>query len=133
MQPPATAGQVEALRARVRAELGAPLPAGYEEFLLRYNGLDSNGLRVYATETVPLAGRPDRTLEGFVEANRAWRADEYYERLLVFAESAQRLYVYDLDEKRYQVLDRATCGVLHSFAAFQGLLRAALSSHRPHE
>ena len=49
----------------------------------------------------------------------------------MFAESAESLYVYDGDERRFQVIDRRTCGVQRSFAAWQGVLKAALSAHRP--
>lgn len=116
--PPASAEALASARADAQARLKAPLPPAYEEFLARVDGLEHNGLLVYG------AAR-------FVEANLAWRKDEYTQRLLVFAESPSHLYVFDQDERRYQMLDRQRLGVLRSFAAFQMLLRTALSMHRP--
>jgi hypothetical protein len=114
----ATLQAIAATREEVRARLKAVLPPAYEEFLARVDGLDHNGLVVYGCAR-------------FLEANLAWQKDEYTRRLLVFAESAQHLYVFDQDERRYQMLDRHRLGVLRSFAAFQALLRTALSTHRP--
>ena len=115
--PPAAAPSLAAAREDAQARLKAALPPAYEEFLARVDGLEHNGLTVYGVSR-------------FVEANLAWRKDEYTQRLLVFAESKRHLYVFDQDERRYQMLDRQRLGVLRSFAAFQMLLRTALSTHR---
>lgn len=125
---PASTEAIEDLRARVTARFGCTLPPAYEEFLARANGLESHGLLVYAC--TPAADGAS-AVPGFVEANVAWRRDDYFFSILIFAESALSLYVYDLDERRYQVLDRRTYGVQRSFAAWQGVLKAALSAHRP--
>ena len=128
LPPPATAAQIEDLRARAAARLNAALPAAYEEFLARANGLLSHGLIVYACSPAADGASP---VPGFVEANLAFRRDDYFFSILVFAESAESLYVYDGDERRFQVIDRRTCSVKRSFAAWQGVLKAALSAHRP--
>ena len=115
--PPASMEQVAALRELARARLESAVPAAFEEFLARVNGLDANGLTVYPSDV-------------FVEKNLAWRRDDYYSNLLVFAESVASLYVFDLSQRKYQVLERKTGGVERSFTAFQNLMRAALSSHQ---
>jgi hypothetical protein len=115
--PPASSEQVAALRDLARARLESAVPPAFEEFLSRVNGLDANGLVVYPTDT-------------FVEKNLAWRRDDYYSNLLVFAESVASLYVYDVSQRRYQVLERRTGGVAHSYTAFQNLMRAALATHK---
>ena len=109
--------QVATLRELARARLESALPPAFEEFLARVNGLDANGLTVYPSDA-------------FVEKNLAWRRDDYYSNLLVFAESVASLYVFDLSQRRYQVLERKTGGVERSFTAFQNLMRAALSNHQ---
>jgi hypothetical protein len=105
------------LREAAQHYLKMPVPPAYEEFLARVDGLQHNGLIIYGSVV-------------FVDANLYWRKDEYKQRLLIFAESPERLYVYDMDERRYQVLERPRLGVVRSFAAFQGLINAALSAHR---
>jgi hypothetical protein len=114
--PPASAEQVAALRQLARARLESAIPDAFGEFLSRVNGLDVAGLLVYPADA-------------FVEKNLAWRRDDYYSNLLVFAESGRHLYVYDISQRRYQVLERATGGVERSFVAFQNLMRAALATH----
>jgi hypothetical protein len=115
--PPASSEQVAQLRALARARLESAVPAAFEEFLSRVNGLDANGLVVYPADA-------------FVEKNLDWRRDDYYSNLLVFAESLASLYVFDLSQRRYQVLERRTGGVAHSFTAFQHLMKAALAQHQ---
>lgn len=115
--PPASTEQVATLRELARARLESAVPPAFEEFLSRVNGLDAGGLLVYPADA-------------FVEKNLAWRKDDYYSNLLVFAESVASLYVYDVTQRRYQVLERKSGGVERSFTAFQNLMRVALSTHQ---
>src|SRR5918992_2326557 len=68
-QPPCTDTQLERLAERAMAELAAQLPEAYQDFLRLSNGLDWNGVVVFASERVPITSRPDRFINGFVEMN----------------------------------------------------------------
>lgn len=128
-QAPAADAEIADMIARARAELGAEPPSAYADFLRRMNGLNDNGLFVYGTRTLPIAGDADSTIQGLVEANRDWREGGGLDRALVLGEGNQDLYVLDLDSGEYQVRDRVPGDVIERHASFDALLAAALSAH----
>lgn len=128
-QPPCTEERLERLRRRVREELGAELPEGYAAFLRRQDGLNHNGLFIYASETSPVAGGADATIEGLVEANLGWRDDEYFNDHLVFGEGNMDLYVRHLPTGEYQIIDRTPGNVIETHPSFEQLIAAALKAH----
>jgi hypothetical protein len=133
-QPPATAEDLRQLRERAKKELGADLPQGYLDFLKLMNGLDSNGLVIYASETGPLAGyetRPDMKIEGIVDANLGWWDLEDHKRYLFLGESGTCLYAYDLQGKKYAALDRASNDPIDEMPSFEALLADALERNHP--
>lgn len=130
-QPPATREELEDLRQRAKDELGVELPKGYLAFLEQMNGLDSNGLVVYASQTTALVGHPDRSLEGLVEANLGWWDLEKHKRWLFFGESGLALYTLEIATGQYQRIDRSSNDVLETFGAFEDLLARGLEENRP--
>lgn len=128
-QPPCTEERLERLRQRTRAELGAEVPEEYAAFLRTQDGLNHNGLFVYASETSPVAGGADANIEGLVEANLGWRDDEFFNDYLVFGEGNMDLYVRHLPTGDYQVLDRTPGNLIETHPSFEQLLAAALKAH----
>ncbi len=128
-QPPCTGERLERLRQRAPAELGAEVPEEYAAFLRAQDGLNHNGLFIYASETSPVAGGADATIEGFVEANLGWRDDEFFNDYLVFGEGNMDLYVRHLPTGEYQVLDRTPGNLIEAHPAFDQLIAAALKAH----
>lgn len=133
MQPPARETDVLDLRARARAELGAELPEEYCALLRETDGLDANGLVVYATRTSTIAGHDDRSIEGFVEANLGWRDLEDNRNYLFFAESGISLFSFHLGDRRYRVLDRSSGSLVEEVVTFDELVAHALEENRPGE
>jgi SMI1/KNR4 family protein SUKH-1 len=130
-QPPATKAQLQALRARAKKELGVDLPAEYYRLLETTNGLDSNGVVIYASEAGPLVGYPDRPLDGLVEANLTWWELPAHKRYLFFGDAGMSLYAYDLEDHAYKVLDRQSNTVLEEFKTFEELIHRALEENHP--
>lgn len=132
-QPPATAAQLQDLRDRARKELGADLPNEYYELLGKTNGLDSNGMGIYASETTPIVGYEDknRLIEGMVDATLGWWSFEPHKQYLFFGESGMGLYTLDLKDGKYKQLDRASADVLEEFDTFGELIRRGLEENRP--
>ena len=133
VQPPATETEVQHLRTRARQELGFEIPEEYCTLLRRTNGFDFNGLAVYACRTIPIAGHSDRFIEGFVEANLAWRAANDEADFVAFAESGLSLYVFRPGSSSYAILDRASASRPRPVASFEELFLQALEVHRPSE
>jgi hypothetical protein len=128
-QPPCTEERLERLRQRAREELGAEVPEEYADFLRARDGLNHNGLFIYASETSPVAGGTDATIEGFVEANLGWRDDEHFNGYLVFGEGNMDLYVRHLPTGEYQVIDRTPGNLIETHPSFAQLIAAALKAH----
>jgi len=84
-QAPATEVELARLRRRASEELGVELPAEYEEFLKRVNGLDWNGVLLYATETT--------TIAGVVEMNLVLRDDPRFADLLALGSDGLDLHL----------------------------------------
>jgi hypothetical protein len=128
-QPPCTDERLERLRRHVREELGAELPDEYAAFLRRQDGLNHNGLFIYASETSAVAGAGGAAIEGFVEANLGWRDDEHFKRYLVFGEGNMDLYVRHLPTGDFQVIDRTPGNLIETHPSFDQLIAAALRAH----
>jgi hypothetical protein len=128
-QPPCTDELLEQLRRRVHEELGAELPDEYAAFLRAQDGLNHNGLFIYASETVPVVGATDASIQGIVEANVGWRDDEHLVTYLVFGEGNMDLYVRHLPTGDYHVIDRVPGNLIETHRSFDQLLAAAIRAH----
>ena len=129
-QPPCPDERLADLRRRAHDELGAEIPDEYLAFLRMQDGLNHNGLFIYASETARVVGTAGATIEGFVDANQGWRADEHFTHYLIFGEGNQDLYVRHLPTGAYQVIDRVPGNLVATHPTFEQLLTAALAAHR---
>jgi hypothetical protein len=128
-QPPCTDDRLERLGRQVREELGAEPPDEYAAFLRAQDGLNHNGLLVYASETAPVVGARDATIQGIVEANLGWRDHEPMVAYLVFGEGNMDLYVRNVETGAYHVMDRVPGNLVERYPSFDQLLDAAIRSH----
>jgi hypothetical protein len=128
LQPPCDAKAVDSLRLRAREQLRLEIPPGYAEFLMLHNGLDWDGLVIYASETCPISGYVDRFIEGLVESNLGFRDNARMKRFLVLGDSGLELYVYEPEENAYSTIERVSLERNQSFASFSEMLAAALRS-----
>ena len=130
-QPPATPAQLQALRDQAKKELGVDLPAEYYRLLETTNGLDSNGLSIYGSERTPIVGYTDRFIQGLVDANLNWWDLESHKRYIFFGDASMSLYVYDREDRKYQILDRSSNDVVEEFGTFEALIHRALEENHP--
>jgi hypothetical protein len=132
-QPAAGPAQLQALRARAKKELGVDLPAAYLELLKITDGLDSNGMVIYGSETRPIVGyeEKDRLIQGIVDANLIWRDYPPHAQWLFFGDSGISMYGLDLEGGKYQILDRASNSLVEEFPSFEGMLARALEENHP--
>jgi hypothetical protein len=128
-QPPCTDDRLEQLRQRMREELGAELPDEYAAFLRDQDGMNHNGLFIYASGTAPVVGARDATIQGIVEANLGWRDVEQMVSYLVFGEGNMDVYVLHVPTGAYQVIDRVPGNLIETHPSFDQLLAAALRAH----
>ena len=128
-QPPCTEERLALLRRRVREELGAELPDEYLAFLREQDGLNYNGLFVYASETTPIVCVRDASIQGIVEANLGWRDVETMRDYLVFGDGNMDLYARHLPTGEYHVLDRVPGNLIETHPSFELMMVAAFKSH----
>jgi hypothetical protein len=125
-QPPCDEAGLRALRLRVRDELGLAVPGAFEAFLRHADGLNWNGLYLYPSATVALAGNPDVVLAGLVESNLDHREVAGLEDVLVFGHDSLDLYAWRSTTDEYQILDLVPRDVMETVPSFDALLTAAL-------
>jgi hypothetical protein len=135
-QPPCGSAALQRLREGAARDLGTELPNEYYEFLKITNGLDSNGLVIYASETSPIAGHEGqkdqkRSIQGVVDANLAWWDFEPHKKFVFFGDSSSGRYVYDVEDKKYRVLDRQASRLVEELPSFEALLAHALERNLP--
>jgi hypothetical protein len=128
MQPPCEGKSVCTLKEKVAGELNCELPADYEAFLSKTNGLDHNGLVFYGSEPCQICGFDDRQLDGIVEANQGRRDMEVLKNYLVVGESEDALFAYHPQSSRYVALDSSSLDEGESFDSFRQMLRSALDA-----
>jgi len=125
-QPPATEASLQHLCQRTRDELSAELPDGYLDFLRITDGLNWNGLFVYASDRNPAINTPTIFMQSFVENNLDWRSYEPHNNYLFYAEGDISLYGYNLVEKRYELQDRSSGDIISTFETFDEMITEAL-------
>jgi hypothetical protein len=129
MQPPCNPQKLIQLKEQVENQLNCTLPDGYIEFLSITNGLEWNGLQIFASETMPIVGYTDGKIPGFVDMNLLYRENEDCLDLLFFGESGIDSYVYCISAKQYQILDRVSLSLTETFDSFEMLIYEAFQCH----
>lgn len=126
-QPPALPDQAEALRERAAFTFGYELPAAYLDLLAVSNGLDHNGIQLYAS--TPEFGPGRYFLPGLIETNMQMRLGYDNSRYYVFfAESGMDAYRHNLREGTFEIADRvAETSVFESFATADELFQQMLN------
>ena len=125
-QPPCTEIQIAQLTDGVAKQLAAQLPAGYIDFLRLGNGLDWNGLVIFASERVAIASHPDRFIAGFVEMNLVFREADT-SRSLIFGSDGMDVYTYDQSTGIYEIRDEVSRDVIDSLHSFDAMMVKALT------
>lgn len=128
LQPPCSSQALADLQVRTQKELGTELPPGYSEFLRLHDGLDWNGLVIFASKTVPITGYKDRFIEGFVDANMGFRSSGWKKKFVVLGDNGMDLYVFEPDVKKFSARDRVSLDPNETYPSFEKMLSAALAN-----
>lgn len=126
-QPPCTDEELQRLLDRARQELRIVPPAGYLDFLRLSNGLDWNGVVIYAANTTPIAGHPDRIIPDIVEMNLNYRDDSRFEDLLVIGSNGMDLYTCRISQDVFEIYDEVPHELLETLDTFDELMTKALT------
>jgi hypothetical protein len=72
LQPPASTAAIDAFTAALRDTYGFDAPATLRELYVIADGIDYDGLQVFATTPAPFASKPNRKINGVIEMNDAY-------------------------------------------------------------
>jgi hypothetical protein len=129
LQPPCPSDAIRKLNAASLKQLSHRIPDGYANLLALMNGLDWNGLVIYASHRTSIVGHSDRLIEGFIDGNLAYRDFEPMKEYLVFGDDGTSLYVYHTSEALYQIILSVGLSVMESFESFESMIATALEEH----
>lgn len=129
MQPPATEVMLNKLIEDSTKELQTTVPSDYLAFLRIMNGLDWNGMSIYACTDAVSADSSHARISGLIEANLNHRDIDVMQDFLVLGEDSMDVYVYDPKSKKYQARDRTAFDINETFNSFDDLVAWALQKH----
>lgn len=121
---PSDESKIQLLKKEVESKFAAQLPQEYLSFLRLHNGLNWNGLFIYAAEE-----NTEFNVSNLVYENESLRIDdERFNDMVVFGDDDMSYYIYRITAKEFQVLDKIPLDVMNRFAAFDELLTEAFES-----
>ncbi len=126
MQSPATEMEIQSLLRESTRKLNYNIDSEYETFLRSVNGLTWNGFLVYATTKMPIVGRTDTFIDGFVDTNLAFREVDIARELVVFAEGGDDQFVFNIRLQKFAEIDRVSLDVYEEFESCSSLLHHVL-------
>ena len=121
LQPGLPEADVTAFRRTVAQRLNYELPALYTDLLSRTDGLDSNGVVLYASR--PYFQGAKLLQQGFVEANQLLRAYAPNLDFVYFAESGMDLYRHNLVSNEFEVCTRVGLRTMVTFATAEAFFQ----------
>lgn len=130
LQPPCSREKLNELHQRIRDELAVEPQDAHMAFLAKANGLNWNGLTIYASERTPIVGFDDRFIDGVVEANLDHREYPAMREVFVLAEDDVAMFVFDAKSQEYQVRTNISLDVLESYTSFDEMMKNALAEHQ---
>ncbi len=92
LQEPLQEEELQFLKYKFEKTMYNKLDEYYLNILSITNGIDNDGVVLYASETKEIKGYNDRFIEGIIEANNIWHEDIYKKNLIFYAES--ELYLF---------------------------------------
>lgn len=127
-QPPLAPAAQQAFSGQVAYTLGYELPQAYRDILAVTDGLDWNGIVLYASET-RLSRDGTLSSQGLLEVNVALRLAYTPDKdFIYFAESGMDAYRHNLVTNRFEVADRVATSVFDTFATAEELFHCLLTN-----
>jgi hypothetical protein len=114
VQPALSNEELTAFRQTIIQRLNYELPAPYTDILSQTDGLDSNGIVLYASRQYFQGDK--FLLQGFLEANLLLRVYAPNLDFIYFAESGMDLYRHNLQSNQFEVCTRIGLRAMETFA-----------------
>lgn len=129
LRNPVTDLEILNLQQLVQEKLGnIQFPESYIDFLKTVNGIDFNGLVIYAVDEELLSEQNGEHIQGFVETNEIWHENESQKQYIFFGDSDIAWYCFDLKQEIFLELDKPSGTIIQSFDCFDSMLSEALQT-----
>ena len=125
VQPALPNDDLMAFRQVIRQRLNYELPGSYADILSRTDGIDSNGVMLYASKQYFQGEK--FILQGLLEANLLLRVYAANLDFIYFAESGMDLYRHSLQSNQFEVCTRVGLRVMETFATAAEFFEKILS------
>lgn len=125
VQPALSDNELAEFRERVKQNLDYALPDSYAEIIHQVDGIDSNGITIYASKQYYQNNK--FIIQGFVEANLLLRGYAPNNNFIYFAESGMDLYRHNLQSNVFEICTRIGLRVMEEFTSFTALLEHILN------
>ena len=125
---PATQEDLELCQKDMAEMKFPPIPQGYAGFLSRINGFAWNGIEFFSTDQVT---DPDTNymLIDIVSANEMFvECNEGFEHCVFLGRADDDLYVYNTQNRRYEVMDMTGRDVMEDFETFEAMFAGVVSA-----
>ncbi len=93
------------------------LPSGYLEFLKEANGLSWNGFEFYGTSEFS-GDSEDENIVSITKANENFSGED---GKLLLGQSEEEQYIYNFNNKKYEITDPVTGEEIETYASFEDL------------
>ena len=120
--PPASETEVAELAGAAAQEFGYDLPNTYRAFLRRMDGMDTDGVNLFATRE----HRPGGVVYGFLENNRILRDGVGGDRYIWYGEESGAFFVHDLTAGDYRLIDGISRDEFEAYRSCEDLLVGAM-------
>ena len=129
LESPCTEEKLARLHKRSLTELAIAIPIAYANFLKIMDGLDFNGMSLYASEQTKSSDTSQANIFGFVETNLLHRDVDVMNKYLVFGGDSMDIYIFDISKNEYQILDRVSLDSLKTFSSFDEMIEFSMRKH----
>lgn len=119
--------EAHTLIVKAEEELNISLPSEYISMLKVVNGVEFNGFIIYGADEEFLNNAPNQMVNGVIDNNKVWYENEWQKQYLFLGDSSISWYVYDVETKKYLVLDKPSGDEMKEYVSFDALLKKIFS------
>ena len=98
----------------------------YIPFLKSVNVFEFNGFILYGIDSDLLTYIPKQQINGFIDNNEVWNENDWQKSYLFLGDSSDSWYVYDLDSKKYNELNKPSGDIVEMYDDIDALLDKVL-------
>lgn len=121
----ATENAIAEFKNRCNDFFSEEIPEEYYNLLRTVNGIEYDGVSIYGIDDTP-DEMVNQHVYGFIDYNMMFYDNEWLRKYVFFGEGGISWYVYDIEEKKYYLLDCPSGSVVRECNSFDEIICVAL-------